>query len=355
MVKTRMPNTPDTTDLNDLIPDHVTFPEMPTYIPPPALDTINRSPVFDVRYLGWEHISTIVENNVIRAIEMAHIDWLVLPRLVIVDGMPVPGRFANVRSDLPPGSNVIEIVGSKYQIIQNKEGLAFVQNIIDSGLVTIERAGMYDEGRSVFLLAKAPDITIDGEVITPYVTFCNSHDGSGKVKAAITTVRAASNSALPVSLMSSSTPRMWAITHTKSAVDHMAAASESMHFIGNYLAEYPRVVGEMMHTRVTIPQVDKITAALFPIPQATEHNKTAVTNAKDARYLFERVYGETPDLRRWEGTVWGLLCAYADVISHREPRRATATFDQNRFANNMIAGRDMERAQSIIMAIVRGA
>lgn len=352
MVKTRMPNTPDTIDLNEMIPDHVTFPEMPTYTPQPTLDA-NRSPVFDVRNLGWEHISTPVENNVIRALTEARLNWTVLPRPVIVDGAVVPGRFANVRSDLPPGHNVLEIVGSKYHIIQNHEGLAFVQNIIDSGFITLENAGTFDEGRSIFLLAKTDGLTINREEIAPYIVFSNSHDGSGKVKAALTTVRVICKNTLALALETA--PRVWAITHTKSAIDHMKAASQSMNFIGNYLTAYPSVVERIMETEVTETQFAKITSALFPVPQATEHNKTAVANAKAERDIFERVYRETPDLSRWQATAYGVIGAYTDVISHREPRRSTTTFDQNRFARNMINGRDTERAQSIIMAIANGA
>ena len=104
-----MTNITNTFDVSELMPEHMRF-NVPTPVMPES-----RSPVFDVRHLGWENISTPVENNVDAALETSHLNWTVLPRPVIVDGCPVPGRFANVRSDLPPGHNVLGIVGSKYQ------------------------------------------------------------------------------------------------------------------------------------------------------------------------------------------------------------------------------------------------
>lgn len=342
-----MPNTPEFE-----IPEHLQIDGVPGRESVTVMES-NRSPVFDVRDLGWERISTPVENNVERALTTAHLNWTVLPRPVTVDGCVVPGRFANVRSDLPPGSNVLEIVGSKYQIIQNKDGLYFVQNIIDNGLVTLENAGTFDEGRSVFLLAKTEGLHIGGEHIAPYIVFSNSHDGSGKVKAALTTMRVICKNTLALALKTA--PRVWAITHTKSAIDHMKAASQSMNFIGNYLTAYPAYVEHLMETEVTDAQFADITKRLYPVPEANGHNATSVRNAQDERAIFEAVYNETPDLRRWHGTVYGVVGAYTDVISHRTPRRTTQTFEENRFATNMVSGRDTERAQGIIMAVVNRA
>lgn len=345
-----MPNTP-VYDLTEEIPEHVQIDG--TGFPIRATPTMDgRSPVFDVRNLGWENISTPVGNNVDLALEESHLGWTVLPRPVIVDGCPVPGRFANVRSDLPPGSNVLEIVGSKYHIVQNRDGLSFVQDIINNGAVTLENAGMFDGGKSVFLLAKTEGLAIGGEKIQPYVIFSNSHDGSGKVKAALTTIRVVCKNTLSLALKTAD--RVWSVTHTKAAVDRMNAATASMDFIGTYLTAYPATVERYMETSVSEAQFADITNRLYPVPEATKNNATSVRNAKAAREIFETVYAETPDLRAWNGTAWGVLGAYTDVLSHREPQRTTQTFEQNRFARNAIHGIDTERAQAIIMQVATG-
>jgi len=343
-----MPNQIPEFDLTELIPAHVHISGTGTTavaMPEPT----NTSPVFDLRNYGWENISVPVENNVDRALSQASLDWTVLSRPVFVDGAVVPGRFANTRSDLPPGHNVLEIVGSKYQIIQNIDGLHFVQNIIDAGEIQLANAGTFDEGRSVFLLAKADMLTINGEKIAPYIIFSNSHDGSGKVKAALTTIRVVCKNTLALAL--STAPRVWSVTHTKSAIDHMKAAIASMNFVGDYLTAYPAHVERLMSTDINAAQMKEITERLYPIPIATKSNTTSVRNATSDRAIFEQVYNETPDLRRWQGTAWGVLGAVTDVISHREPQRTTTTFEQNRFARNAIGGQETNLAQTIIMRV----
>ena len=343
-----MPSDVPEFNLTNLIPEELRFGNVSN--PAPRVMQENHSPVFDVRNLGWENISTPVSNNVETALTEAGLGWTVLPRPVIVDGCPVPGRFANVRSDLPPGSNVLEIVGSKYQIIQNRDALHFVQNIIDVGEVTLENAGTFDEGRSVFLLARTDGLTIAGEKLQPYIIFSNSHDGSGKVKAALTTIRVRCKNTLSLAL--STAPRVWAVTHTKSAIDHMKAAVESMNFVGNYLTAYPSQVERLMETRITETQFAEITKRLYPVPVATKTNATSVRNAVADREIFERVYADTPDLRSWHGTAWGVLGATSDVDSHRAPQRVTATFEQNRFARTAIGGQNTAMVQAVIASVV---
>ena len=340
---------PSDFDITELVPEHMQMIGMPQ--PVVVQEQTSRSPIFDVRDYGWENISVPVNgNNVRSSLTQGRIDWTVINKPVFVDNMPVPGRFANVRSDLPPGQNVLEIVGSKYQIIQNIDGLHFVQGIIDNGMVELANAGTFDEGRSVFLLAKTQGLTIGGEKIAPYVVFSNSHDGSGKVKAALTTIRVICKNTLSLALKTA--PRVWAVTHTKSAIDHMKAAMDSMNFIGTYLTEYPAQVERLMETQISDKQLAEITNRLYPIPVATKSNTTAVRNATAERDIFERVYNDTPDLRAWHGTAWGVLGAVTDMASHREPLRTTTTFEQKRFARNVIGGQDTALAQSVIAGVI---
>ena len=333
-------------DLNELIPEHMRMDGMPSYVPEP----VNPSPVFDVRGFGWENISTPVPNRVTEALYTAKLNWMVLPRPVIVDGAVVTGRIANVRSDLPAGGNVLEIVGSKYKIVQNHEALSFVQNIVDTGDMTLANAGSLNGGRTVFLLGKTEGLRSRGEQIAPYILFSNSHDGSSAVQVCITTIRVVCKNTLALALKTA--PRVWSVMHTKSAQDRMKAATESMNFIGTYLTEYPTMVDHMMDVRINAAQFTRITHDLFPVPAITVSNKRAVANATTQRDLFVRAYNDTPDNRQNIGTAWGVYNAYSDYASHSVTMRDTARFEENRFARNM-NGRNLEHAQQVIMQAAR--
>jgi hypothetical protein len=170
------------------------------------------------------------------------------------------------------------------------------------------------------------------------------------VKAALTTIRVVCKNTLALALKTA--PRVWAVTHTKSAIDHMKAAMDSMNFIGNYLTAYPQQVERLMDTQVSEKQFADFANRMFPIPLPTKSNATTVRNATAERAIFNAVYNETPDLRKWQGTAWGVLGAYTDMMSHRQPLRTTTTFEQKRFARNMIGGQDTALAQEVLMRSV---
>lgn len=311
------------------------------------------SPVFDVRDYGWEHITTSVkEQNVIAALEAGHANWSVIPRSVIVDGEIVKGRIANCRSDLPPGSNVLEIVGSKYHIIQNRDALAFVQDVLALGNVRLVRVGSLNNGKTVFLQGSTEGITVNGDKIDPYVLFSNSHDGTSAVQVCLTGMRVFCKNTLALALKNA--PRIWSVMHTKSADERMKAARESMDFIATYLEALPRAIEHMQETPVSDAQFEKIANILFPIPISNGKNTTAVTNAANRQAIFEAAYRNTPDNAQWIETAWGVNNAFTDVESHSEPLRVSQRFEENRFARNM-NGRKLERAQAVIMQVATGA
>lgn len=310
----------------------------------------NPSPIFDVRGRGWDRISTPVPNQLHAALAMAGLDWTVAMRPVFVDDAVVPKRFATVRSDLSPGQNVLEIVGSKYHIVQNIDALSFVQTIIESNEIgfQLERAGSLNGGRTVFILAKTEGLTIAGEAIQPYVVFSNSHDGTSSVQAALTTIRVCCENTLALALKTA--PRVWSIMHMKSAEDKIKAALESMNFIGEYLTAYPSMVESMTRRRIDEAHFADIANTLYPVPEPSASNDVAIRNASEDRAIFERVYYDTPDLQQHIGTAWGVYNAFADMESHTAPRRTTPRFEENRFIRNTIVGNRFVRAQNVIMA-----
>lgn len=305
-------------------------------------------PVYDVRGMGWENISVPVENNLRNALHTARLDWRVVMQPVHVQGAEVPGRFATTRSDLPIGRNVLEIVGSKYKIVQNDDALAFVQNIIEAQDIPfrLARAGALNGGRTIFILAETAGIEIAGEKIKPYVIFSNSHDGTSSVQAALTSIRVSCSNTLALALKLAA--RKWSVMHTKSADDKIKAAMESMNFIQQYLTNYPMEVEDMMSTRVTETQFANIANTLYPVPVASNSNATSVRNAQNVRDTFENVYAERPDLQQHQGTAWGVYNAVTFMESHAAPKRTTPRFEENRFIRNAMNGNRMVRAQRVI-------
>lgn len=103
--------------------------------------------------LPWHGLGEKVDDK-IRVQDMvkkARINWKVeRSPLQLADGREVPGFFALERSD---NGKVLDVVGSKYVVTQNVEGMEFFTEFVEAGDAKMETMGALREGRQVWGLA----------------------------------------------------------------------------------------------------------------------------------------------------------------------------------------------------------
>lgn len=91
----------------------------------------------------------------------------------------IAGRFdtANVHSKT---KECLGVVGSGYQVIQNRDAFSFLNELAQSKDIIFTGAGQFRGGRIVWVSAKMPAdmILFRDDVIEKGITFFNSHDGS---------------------------------------------------------------------------------------------------------------------------------------------------------------------------------
>jgi len=105
-----------------------------------------------------------------------------------------PSDYGN-RTFVPLGP-----VSERYGVLQNKEAFEPFDILIDQGY-TYETAGAIDEGRKVWILAKAPKTTLVGDdILYQYILLFTSHDGSAGSQFRITNVRAVCKNTLDIAL-----------------------------------------------------------------------------------------------------------------------------------------------------------
>lgn len=105
-----------------------------------------------------------------------------------------PSEYGN-RTFVPLGP-----VSERYGVLQNKEAFEPFDILIDQGY-TYETAGAIDEGRKVWILAKAPKTTLVGDdILYQYVLLFTSHDGSAGSQFRITDVRAVCKNTLDIAM-----------------------------------------------------------------------------------------------------------------------------------------------------------
>lgn len=137
----------------------------------------------------------------------------------------IPDMYATVRTD----NNVpLGVVGSKYTVLQNKEAFKFFDSIVGEGQAIYETAGVLGKGERIFITAKLPKqlVVAPNDVIDQYLFITNSHDGSGSITAAFTTVRIVCANTLAMAL--SHSKHQVKFRHTLNAGNNLSQAAKMM-------------------------------------------------------------------------------------------------------------------------------
>ena len=196
----------------------------------------NVESMFSVREKPWHGLGTIVAEapDSSAALELAELNWTVVQKDIATadGGKVIPGFKANVRES---DDKVLGIVTDRYKVVQNTEAFAFTDALLGEG-VRYETAGSLQGGRRIWLLAKLPQqYIINGDEITPYLVFMNSHDGSGSIKVAMTPIRVVCSNTLNLAL--SKAKRCWSCNHIGNVEWKMDEARATLLYAGQYMTE----------------------------------------------------------------------------------------------------------------------
>lgn len=122
-------------------------------------------------------------------------------------------------------------LGKDYEVLQNVEALNVVDEILQSGLATIETAGAINEGRKVFICLKVDKSIFvgDNDEIRQYVLIATSHDGSLSITAMPTNTRVVCNNTLTAALRGAK--GQIKIRHTSKAAERLHEAAKVLNLI----------------------------------------------------------------------------------------------------------------------------
>lgn len=144
-------------------------------------------------------------------------------------GAEVPGIYATYRTDT---YDVLGVVGSRYEIVQNREVIEFFINIInnldiDEKDVIIRKAGILYKGAQIFLIAELPGYKIGEDDIEKYLVFMSSHDGSKSIMVCFTDIRICCSNA--INIVFSSAKNRISCKHTQNVRNVMNIAENIIH------------------------------------------------------------------------------------------------------------------------------
>jgi phage/plasmid-like protein (TIGR03299 family) len=288
--------------------------------------------MFSFREMPWHGKGNIVDHALTaqEAIVAGGLDWEVELAEITVGGVLLDDYFATVRQDT---GKVLGIVGSRYQVVQNRKLFTFFDPVIDPEKGAIyHTAGVLKEGRRVWMLAKVPgDFYVPGvedDRVENYVLLASAHDGSMHVTVMHTPVRVVCWNTLSMALGGKQT--MVKIRHTASAQYELAMAHTVLGLATRRIGAVKEAARALAGYRVQPGFLKRFLRAIFPSkPERKGEEPSAVTKNKRARVemLFEA--GNTNTLAGMEHTGWALYNAVAEYVDHDwTARRGTDTLDR---------------------------
>ncbi len=306
----------------------------------------NVETMFYVREKPWHGLGTRVMTAPTseEALELAGLNWKVVQEPVYTgENELIEGYKANVRDS---DRKVLGVVTNRYRVIQNSDAFSFTDALLGEG-VRYETAGSLMGGRKVWLLARLPhEYIITGERISPYIMFCNTYDGSGAVKAAVTPVRVVCNNTLNLAL--STAKRSWSMIHTGNIQEKLEEAKDTLFRAEEYMDSLGQEIEKLRMKKITDKQVMDYIEVLLPIEDGSTPQK--VKNISRLREDMKMRYFDAPDLKNVGKNAYRWINAVSDFATHSTPLRKTSNYKENVFARTMDGNPLIDRAYQLVKA-----
>lgn len=297
------------------------------------------------------------------AIKVAGLDWEVIPKPIYDgQGRELKGYKVNQRSS--DGKN-LGIVTDRYKIVQNKDAFAFTDALLGQG-VTYETAGSLESGKRVWMLARLEDRLMTEEKMENYLVFTNSHDGTGAVRVACTSVRVVCNNTLNLALSKAS--RHWSCAHKGDIQSKLDEARYTLASAERYMKALEEEFGELKLKKVTESQVKNMTEKLLELEFDSLYKKAIktgkVVDFKEAvrQQKFEdklnrkrtdilNIYFDKPDLCGTEHTAFRFVNAVSDYATHNTDHKNTRNYQENLFMKTIDGNSLIDTSYQLALAV----
>ncbi len=279
-----------------------------------------RASMFYVGEVPWHKLGTELEKPATahEAIQAAGLDFRVqlksVKTVINRHRKIVPNTFATVRTDT---CEVLGVVGSRYQPIQNRDAFAFFDGIVDQNEAIYHTAGVLGKGERIWILAKLPSYIRVGknDIVNKFLLLTNSHDGSMVVRAKLTPVRVVCSNTLSIALARNE--QEVRVRHTANAVHKLEQAHKLLGLTNHLYAQLDSVFNRMSLRKLSEKQLMDYVKALVP---ANPDAKFQTRNENVRQTILElHESGQGAEMSR--GSLWGAYNAVTEFSDHVQHSR----------------------------------
>jgi phage/plasmid-like protein (TIGR03299 family) len=274
---------------------------------------------------AWHGLGTVFDQNEIvttsEMMKLAHLNgWNVR-----LEDIPLPkGYRATTTSQLvvrdnpfDNGTDVLAVVGDRYNVVQNEELFDFGDAMLDGGALW-ESAGSIKNGKVVFGSLVVPrEFILDpsgaNDKTVSYLLVHTSHDGSTAVQANITPVRVVCQNTLNMAVKGSK--QSFKIRHTATVNGRIDEARRVLGLTFDHMDKFEEMARQMFETEITKAQFDKLVSDIYPEPE-DDSAKVAKTRWNEKNDLIQYLYTEGQTNANITGTAWGALNAMTEYLDY---------------------------------------
>jgi phage/plasmid-like protein (TIGR03299 family) len=237
----------------------------------------------------------------------------------------IPEKKVVVRLDKwgQPDCKPFALVGSDYQVFQNRDTFSFFDPLILSGKVSYDTAGALGDGERVWVLAKVNDkMDVRGDKVEKYLLFSTGHDARTALQIRFTPVRVVCQNTLMLSLMGDRD--ISKIYHVPGMNKRVLNAQESVKMILGMYDELEDTFHRFASKHLTPQELERYVGDVFPDPKIkkgqpeTRRYKTALQQAHENRMQATKLFmeGKGNDKESIRGTLWTAYNGIVEMIDH---------------------------------------
>lgn len=299
-----------------------------------------------------QHITTA------EMLDMAHLaNWNVrLEELTVPDGYRSTTKQQMVIRNNPfdNGTDVLAIVGNRYNVVQNEALFDFGDALLDGG-ADWESAGSIKNGKVVFGSLTVPkEFILDpqgaNDKTVSYLLVHTSHDGSTAVQANITPVRVVCQNTLNMALNGSK--QSFKIRHSNTVDGKIALARETLGLTFAHMDNFEIMANSLFAKSLNDVEFDKLVKGIYPEPE-TGSAKSALTVWNDKIDTIYDLYQNGQTNANITGTAWGALNALTERIDYyRTGRKGTDTIKAAASGFDPVVNAEKARILKATLALV---
>ncbi|WP_275413223.1 DUF932 domain-containing protein [Rugosimonospora africana] len=287
---------------------------------------------------AWHQLGNVVPggtSDVEDVLKLGGIDFDVTRRPVeFRNNLDGPNRvlaetFVTVRQDTGAG---LGVVGSKYEVLQNRDAFTFLQDLVDRHDVIWESAGAVRDGRRVFICMRLPKtVTIDtagvADQIIPFIVALNSHDGSSLFHVVVTPWRPVCRNTERFALRDAVT--RWGVRHTRNARDRIEEARRTLGLSATYFDRFAAEEEALARTDLVLAKYRRVIDDLWQPPADDASTRTKNSHR---RRTDERVNLYTTNAAQLGNTAYAAERALTEYADWKQVLRPTGSLRGNNLA-----------------------